>query len=110
MRAWGGGRHERVATAVSRVLAKSLGWKSPYFLPEDMAEVAFHGPSFDFTDPEAAFDDVVEMLRDEYNFHGSDEFWRCQKSLTMGRLVENLLAEMTPVETDVLVANNSGLS
>jgi hypothetical protein len=98
MEAWQGSQAKTVAALISRVLSKQLGWKTPYFIPEDSAEVAFHGPSFDFTDPEAAFDAVVEALETELGMNARKDFWQAQAGASMGQLVAGLLAEcgLTP--------------
>jgi hypothetical protein len=92
MEAWQGSQAKTVASLISRVLSKQLGWKAPYFIPEDSAEVAFHGPSFDFTDPGAAFDAVVEALDLELGMRPSKEFWQAQSGVSMSQLVAGLLA------------------
>lgn len=91
MALWGGGRREAVATEVSRVLAQQLRWKTNYFLPEDSAAVAFHGPSFDFSDPDSAFLDVRETLKDYFQISPPDSFWLQHDKSTMGTLVDALL-------------------
>lgn len=92
MSVWVGPQRE-IASAIGLVLSRYLGWKSPYFVPEDMAEVAFHGPSFDFTDPESAFEAVIEMLDERFSIKPSEEFWRSQSKSTLGQLVQGLLAQ-----------------
>lgn len=62
MSQWGGGERQTLAEKISQILHEQLGWRSAVFIPQDVAIVAFHGPRFDFSDPEAAFDDIVEML------------------------------------------------
>jgi hypothetical protein len=91
LRQWGGGRRQEVASAVSKVLAKQLGWKSGVFLPEDAAAVAFHGPRFDFNDPEAALDAVVELLESRFGVRVPESFWQAHGSSTMGTLIDALL-------------------
>lgn len=93
MHAWHGEETKAVAQAISRVLSERLGWKTPFFVPEDAVEVAFHGPSFDFTDPEAAFDAVREALGHEFGIQPDEAFWRAQSDVTMGQLIANLLAQ-----------------
>ncbi len=101
MDAWHGSQAKAVAGLISLVLSKQLGWKTPYFIPDDSAEVAFHGPSFDFTDPEAAFEAVIEALDSELGMRPSKEFWPAQAGVSMGQLVAALLAEcgLTPRST-----------
>lgn len=91
MALWGGGKRQAVAAEVSRVLAEQLGWKSSNFLPEDSAAVAFHGPSFDFSDPESAFCAVRENLKVEFQISPPDSFWLEHDKSTMGILVDALL-------------------
>lgn len=93
MQAWHGEEAKAVAQVISRTLSERLGWQTPFFVPEDAAEVAFHGPSFDFTDPEAAFDAVREALTHEFGIQPSEPFWQAQSGVTMGQLVANLLAQ-----------------
>jgi hypothetical protein len=82
-----------LAQAIGSVLARALGWKSPYFLPEDMVDVVFHGPSFDFTDPESAFDDVVGMLDARFGIKPTDEFWHHHSKGTFGSLIAGLVTQ-----------------
>ena len=88
---WGGGPRQDVASAVSKVLAQQLGWKTSYFLPEDSVAVAFHGPSFDFSDPESTFCAVLETLKDEFHISPPDGFWLQHGESTMGSLIDALL-------------------
>jgi hypothetical protein len=90
--AWGGGDKQKLAQAISSVLARQLGWKSEVFLPEDSVAVAFHGPRFDFNDPESAFEEVVEELRAEFGISMPESFWAKQTERTLGELVNDLLA------------------
>lgn len=92
MHEWGGGRREELARAISKVLSENLGWKSPYFLPNDMANVAFHGPSFDFCDPESALEGVIELLEEEFAIAPSEKFWQSHGETTFGALVDDSLA------------------
>ena len=92
MRAWGGGTSQVIAERIGEVLSQQFGWRTPFFVPEDSAQVAFHGPSFDFSDPESAFDAVVETLGLEFGIRPSTEFWRRQDGVTMGQLVSALHA------------------
>jgi hypothetical protein len=91
MALWGGGRRQAVAAEISRVLAQQLRWKTDYFVPEDSAAVAFHGPSFDFSDPESAFLAVRESLSDVFHISPPDSFWLQHEKSTMGTLVDALL-------------------
>ena len=92
MSAWGGGKKQRLAQAISSVLSRNLGWKSEVFLPEDSVAVAFHGPRFDFSDPECAFEEVVEVLSKEFGVNMPESFWPQQGERTFGELVNELLA------------------
>jgi hypothetical protein len=92
MSAWGGGERQKVAQAIAGVLARQLGWKSQVFLPEDSVAVAFHGPRFDFNDPESAFEEVVEVLHAEFCITMPESFWAQQTERTLGELVNDLLA------------------
>lgn len=96
MQAWHGEEAKSVAHVISRVLSERLGWQTPFFVPEDAAEVAFHGPSFDFTDPEAAFDAVRKALDHEFGIQPNDAFWQAQSGVSMGQLVASLLAQRGP--------------
>lgn len=91
MATWGGGRRQAVAEELSKVLAVQLGWKTNCFLPEDAVAVVFHGPSFDFTDPDSAFMAVQETLKNEFKISPPDSFWRGHNESTMGVLVDALL-------------------
>jgi hypothetical protein len=91
MNAWGGGRRQEVAVLVSRVLAQQLGWKSEYFMPDDSATVAFHGPRFDFSDPESAFEAVLEALKSDFEISPPASFWHSHTESTMGELIDSLL-------------------
>jgi hypothetical protein len=91
MSAWGTGIRKELAETMSEVLAQQLGWKSPYFIPEDEVVVVFHGPCFDFTDPESAFEAVLELLQSRFGITRPEEFWRAQDQCTMGALVDSLV-------------------
>ena len=93
MNAWGGGKRQEVAASVSRVLAQQLGWKSGYFLPDDSATVAFHGPRFDFSDPESAFEAVLETLKTDFAISPPASFWQSHSKSTMGALIDSLLEQ-----------------
>ncbi|WP_439640173.1 hypothetical protein [Nevskia sp.] len=86
------GRQLEVASAIGDLLACCLGWKSPYFMPDDMVDVVFHGPSFDSTDPESVFEAVVEMLDERFSIRPTEEFWRGHANSTFGQLVEGIVA------------------
>jgi hypothetical protein len=91
MSAWGGGSRQQVAQAISSVLSQQLGWKSKVFLPEDSVAVVFHGPRFDFNDPESAFEEVIEVLRVEFRISMPEPLWQKQAERTLGELVDDLL-------------------
>ena len=91
MDAWGGGLRQRLAEAVSHALSRQLGWKSAVFLPGDSAEVAFHGPRFDFNDPESALEAVVETLRKDFHITVPESFWAEHTGSTLGELVDDLV-------------------
>ena len=93
MNAWGGGKRLEVAVSISKVLAQQLGWKSEYFLPDDSATVAFHGPRFDFCDPESAFEAVLETLRTNFEISPPAVFWQSHTESTMGELIDSLLEQ-----------------
>ena len=88
---WGGGSRQAVATAISKVLANQLGWKSEVFLPQDAVAVAFHGPRFDFNDPDSAFEEVVEVLERDFQIKVPDTFWASKSEANLGELVDALL-------------------
>ena len=73
------------------VLAKQLGWKSTVFLPQDSAAVIFHGPRFDFNDPESAFEEVLEVLRRDFGLKIPQTFWAENANGTFGEIVDGLL-------------------
>ena len=90
MNAWGGGLRQRLAEAISRVLCEQLGWKSPVLLPGDSAAVAFHGPRFDFNDPESALEGVIETLALDFQIVVPEAFWTEHAEATMGELIDDL--------------------
>ncbi len=91
--AWGGGARQTLAHAISRVLARSLGWKSDVFLPENSAAVVFHGPRYDFSDPESAFAEVVEMLAIDFRIVVPESFWARYAEASFGEIIDALLNE-----------------
>ena len=92
MEQWGGGLRQRLAQRVSSVLAMQLGWRSQVFLPDDSAAVVFHGPSFDFNDPESALAAVLEMLEQDFRLSVPPAFWAQHAESTFGEVVDGLLA------------------
>ena len=88
---WGGGYRQEIATAISRVLANQLGWRSEVFLPLDCVAVAFHGPRFDFNDSDSAFEEVVEVLDRDFQIKVPDTFWAGKSDSNLGELVDALL-------------------
>lgn len=92
MSAWDGATRSALACQVSAILATSFGWKSPYFLPDDAAIVAFHGPRFDFNGPGDAVGRIEEMLLKEYGVRVPSTIWREAIDDTMGQLIDRLLA------------------
>ena len=92
MEEWGGGRRQRVAEAISKVLARQLGWKTEFFVPQDSVAVAFHGPRFDFNDPESAFEEVLEVLARDFNLKVAEAFWLKHSDSTLGEMVDGLLS------------------
>jgi hypothetical protein len=92
MAAWGGGQRQRLAEAISCILARQLGWKSPVFLPQDSAAVAFHGPRFDFNDPESAFEEVLEVLTRDFGISVPKAFWIGLADRTLGEVIDGLLS------------------
>jgi hypothetical protein len=92
MSQWGGGQRQILAEKISLILHEQLGWVSTIFIPGDAASVAFHGPRFDFNDPDAAFDDIVEMLERDYSLKPLHSFWESmQEDSTLGQLIDGLL-------------------
>jgi hypothetical protein len=91
MDVWAGGLRQEVASALSSVLAQQLGWRSGCFLPQDAVAVAFHGPRFDFNDPESAFEAAVEMFKEKFDIDPPDSFWRAHAEGDMGRLIDALV-------------------
>jgi hypothetical protein len=89
---WGGGKRQAIATAVSATLADQLGWKSRVFLPQDAVAVAFHGPSFEWTDPESAFEAVVKVLEVGFDLSAPEAFWQSHRESTLGELIDSLLS------------------
>jgi hypothetical protein len=89
---WGGGKRQVIATAVSATLADQLGWKSRVFLPQDAVAVVFHGPSFDWTDPESAFEAVVDVLEVRFNLSAPEAFWQSHRESTLDELIDSLLS------------------
>ena len=88
---WCGGSRQAVATAISKVLANQLGWKSEVFLPNDAVSVAFNGPQFDFNDPDSAFEEVVEVLERHFQIIVPNTFWATKSEANLGELVDALL-------------------
>src|SRR3569623_1357726 len=75
MAEWGGGQRQKIAESIARILSFQLGWKSRVFLPDDIVEVAFNGPTFDFVDSDSAFEEVVEMLKQDFGINPPQSFW-----------------------------------
>ena len=92
MTEWGGGRRQALAEAISGILSKQLGWHSQVFLPQDAAAVAFHGPRFDFTDPDSAFEEVLETLSRDFKVVVPRSFWESKADATLGELIDGLLS------------------
>ena len=92
MAAWRGGQRQRLAEAISRILARRLGWKSEVFLPQDSATVAFHGPRFDFNDPESAFEEVLEVLNRDFGLSVPAAFWVEHGHSSLGDVIDGLLS------------------
>lgn len=90
MSAWCGGERQKLAQAMSNVLARQLGWKSEVFLPDDAVAVAFHGPRYDFNDPESAFEEVVEVLHADFGISVPESFWPTQAERTLGELLNDV--------------------
>jgi hypothetical protein len=88
---WGGGERQILAGKISQILHEQLGWRSALFIPQDVAMVAFHGPCFDFSDPDTAFDDIVEMLQRDCSLSPPGSFWESMGDATLGQLVDGLL-------------------
>ena len=92
MAAWRGGQRQRLAEAISRILARRLGWKSEVLLPQDSATVAFHGPRFDFNDPESAFEEVLEVLNRDFGLSVPAAFWVEHGHSSLGDVIDGLLS------------------
>lgn len=92
MVAWGGGQRQRLAEVISCILARQLGWHSQVFLPQDSAAVAFHGPRFDFNDPEAAFEEIVEALNRDFGLVVPPTFWLTHGDSSLGEVIDGLLS------------------
>ena len=91
MATWAGGLRQRLAEAMSHALSEQLGWKSAVFLPGDSAAVAFHGPSFDFSDQESALEAVKEVLAQDFNITVPEVFWAEHFRSTLGELIDDLV-------------------
>jgi hypothetical protein len=92
MAVWQDGERLQLALSISKIVASTLGWKSPFFLPNDSADVVFHGPRFDFNDPEAAIEGIEEMFLARFGVPIPESLWREAVDVTMGELVDRLLA------------------
>ena len=92
MSEWGGGERQILAEKISQILHKQLGWRSAIFVPQDVATVAFYGPSFGIIDADIAFDDMVDMLRKDYSLTPTISFWESMENSTLGQLIDGLLA------------------
>jgi len=92
METWGGGQRQSIAEAISKALARGLGWRSEVFLPQDSAAVAFHGPRFDFADPDSVFEEVLEMLNRDFGIKVPNAFWAKHEDSTLEEIVNGLLS------------------
>ena len=92
MVAWGGGKRQRLAETISHILARRLDWKSQVFLPQDSVAVAFHGPRFDFNDPESAFEEVLEALNRDFGLAVPPAFWLAHSDSSLGEVIDGLLS------------------
>ena len=92
MSEWGGGERQILAEKISQILHKQLGWRSAIFVPQDVATVAFYGPSFGIIDADIAFDDMVDMLRKDYSLIPTISFWESMENSTLGQMIDGLLS------------------
>jgi hypothetical protein len=97
MDSWGGGQRQHIAQVISNILAHQLGWQSAVFLPEDSANVCFHGPRFDFIDGESALEEIVEKIAEDFRITVAQEFWRRHIGSNMGKLVDDLMLHSTKI-------------
>lgn len=106
MEVWGGGLKQSLAECIGRVLAEQLGWKSTFFLPGDAADVVFHGPRFDFNDPESALEAIIEVLARDFSISVLAAFWAEHSCSTFAELVDDLLKRREGQNANGVVADS----
>ena len=97
---WGGGERQALAESTSAAIALQCDWPTPYFLPADSFATALGGPSLDSVDATDIMSAIAHIEQDAGVKMG-DAFWQSCGRLTVGELVDLLLA------TKSAAANNS---
>lgn len=92
LNSWGGGERQRIATQMGTVLARRLGWPTPYFLPGDNLAVVAGGPRFNTIDRDLDVDDAIGELQERLGVTMPTAFWQGAGPLTLAELVDHLLA------------------
>jgi len=92
MELWGP-NHERrnLAACLGVILADYLGWKRPYFLPDDRFEVVTYGPKYRDLD-ELLFEEATLEFEKTCGRRLPDSDWMGWSSATFGEVIDALLA------------------
>jgi len=95
MSAWGGGDRQALASDVGIAFSRYCRWPTPYFLPGDVVSVVVGGPKFAAVD-DADVEDVIGAVEEISDVKMGAAFWEACGSITVGELVDQLLAAAGP--------------
>ena len=88
---WGGGERQLIAAQIGAILARRLGWPTPYFLPADNLVVVAGGPRFNTIDGDLDVEDAIGEIQEALGVAMPRAFWQGAGPLTLAELVDRLV-------------------
>lgn len=92
---WGGGARQQAARMIGAIFMHRLHWPGPYFLPDDAVEVIGGGPRFASLGNEGELERTIHDIHASFGITMPARFWQDAGALTLGELVDALLAAGT---------------
>jgi len=98
MAAWSDEKQRNVALIFGGSISRQVGWKTPYFLPEDSATVIAYGPRFLMLE-EFPWTAAVSDFEDQIGNKFENEFWEKvidwnDKNATFGELINKVVEKL----------------
>jgi hypothetical protein len=76
MACWPTNEEHEVALIMGKHFQRSIGWKTPFFLPNDRFIVIAYGPRFQSMDAYVEFEESVADIKKDLQMDSSDGIWQ----------------------------------